>query len=187
MATHESQFTTIAGEHYVAHKLAMLGFVPAIVRQGIRSMDLLVSSQDGARTVPVQVESAASALRDSLGRDAEKSLQFPLSQRSLGQAADSTLFCFVDLRVRYPQQGPDVYVMTATELRQEAGRAPLRKYSYLRYIRPASSLARFRNNWQPFFAALTAAERAEPEIEHNVLPSRSVSPIWDIGLLGNQA
>lgn len=184
MPTQESQFTTIAGEHYVAHKLAMLGFVPAIVRQGVRSMDLIVSSQDGSRTVPVQVESAASALRDCLGRDAEKSLQFPLSQRSLEQAADSTLFCFVDLRVRHPQQAPDVYIMTAAELRQEAGTARLRKYSYLRYVRPASSLARFRNNWAPFFAALSAPARLEPELEVTAPGLRTDSPMW--GLVGNQ-
>lgn len=184
MSTHDSQFTTIAGEHYVAHKLAMLGFVPAIVRQGLRSMDLLVASQDGARTIAVQVESAASAVRDGVRGECETSLQFPLSQRSLEQAADNTIFCFVDLQARQPHSGPDVYVMTARELRQEAGVSRLRKYSYLRYIRPLALLAPFRNNWQPFYDALAPSTSAPSRLA--TVPPQARIADWTLAEVRDQ-
>lgn len=188
MATQESQFTTIAGEHYVAHKLAMLGFIPAIVRQGVRSMDLLVASQDGGRTIAVQVESAASAARESAGGTGEMTLQFPLSQRSLELASDNTIFCFVDLQTRQPANGPDVYVMTTRELREELGAARLRKYSYLRYVRPSARLARFRNNWRPFHEALNAEPAAGPRSPaHGAgLQLHSRMQEWDLAELRDQ-
>lgn len=190
MAAQDSHFTTIAGEYFVAHKLAMLGFVPAIVRQGVRSMDMLVSNQDGTRTIPVQVETAASAARDAARGETEGTLQFPLSQRSLDQAPPSTMFCFVDLRVRMPQAGPDVYVLDLPELRRGSSPMPLRKYSYLRYVRPLSALVPFRNNWQPFFDVLSlpgleSETVTEPEIPAIALRSRS--PEWEMPLLRNQS
>jgi hypothetical protein len=189
MAAADAQFTTIAGEHFVAHKLALLGFVPAILRQSVRGIDLLVASQDGARSVPVQVETVASARRESPGAEQTPLLQFPLSQRSLEQATEETIYCFVDLQIRQPHLGPDVYVISVGDLRGELGTQRLRKYSYLRYVRPLPLLTRFRNNWEPFRNALMprpAVTAVEGGPTFRALPLHPRLESWDLTELRDQ-
>ncbi len=47
-----------AGEHYVAFRLAQLGWVVALPRGGSPAVDLLVSNMTGSRTVTIQVKTA---------------------------------------------------------------------------------------------------------------------------------
>lgn len=163
MSASESQFIAAAGEHFVAYKVALLGFVPALT-QDARTIDLLVSSPDAGAMVGVQVESTPSALRASRRQTGEAGeLEFPLSHRSLEQAAPSTIFCFVDFRSRSNGETPDVYVIGARELRAQCAGAYVRKYSSFRYVRTAAELQPYRNNWQPFVEALGGPARAPAE------------------------
>src|SRR5258706_4615753 len=52
----DPSFSAAAGEHFVAARLAAMGFMVAMPRGGSPSVDLLVSTPDGRRTLGVQVK-----------------------------------------------------------------------------------------------------------------------------------
>ena len=156
MKTTDPQITATAGEHFVAYKIATLGFIPALVRQGAPTIDLLASSVDGGKTVGIQVKTTSSAIR-TRGRGDKKEafqLQFPLGHRAIEETADSTIFCFVDLRQWEADKAPDVYVVTAKALKKEYDGMNIRQHSYFRHHRLIAAMAAYRNNWQPLTDAL---------------------------------
>lgn len=167
----DTQIAAAAGEHFVAYKIATLGFVPALVRQRVPGIDLLVSSPDGARTIGLHVKSSSSAVRekDASERDAFQ-LRFPLGQRVIAGIGDKTIFCFVDLRRWNPQDGPDVYIVPARELKKEYDGVQIRKYAQFHHHRPMAAMERYRNNWQPIVDALRA-EEATPRAPRAALVS----------------
>lgn len=167
----DTQIAAAAGEHFVAYKIATLGFVPALVRQRVPGIDLLVSSPDGARTIGLHVKSSSSAVRDKDGADAFQ-LRFPLGQRVISGLGDKTILCFVDLRRWNPQDGPDVYIVPAKELKKEYDGVQIRKYAQFHHHRPMAAMERYRNNWQPVLDALQPEEVAPRASRPSVLPVR---------------
>lgn len=155
----DTQIAAAAGEHFVAYKIATLGFVPALVRQRVPGVDLLASSTDGARTVGLHVKSSSSAVKEKEGDDAFQ-LRFPLGQRVISAMNDKTIFCFVDLRGLNPLNGPDVYIVPAIDLKKEYDGVQIRKYAQFHHHRPMAAMERYRNNWQPIVSALQAEEAA---------------------------
>lgn len=151
----ESQSALIAGVHFVAHKLAMLGLIPSVLHHRVPFADLLVSSPTSEVTVPIRVRTAASAANES-GHEgaAHLSLRFPLQHRDLTRPADAMFFCFVDLHRASGGAPPDVYVVSATQFR-EGDAMPNRKYSTVYYERSWQVLQPFRNNWTRLQQALT--------------------------------
>ncbi len=148
----ETQFTTTAGIYFIAYKIALLGLVPALVRHGMRGVDLVVSNNDGSKAIALQVRTASTARR-SEGGDAF-SLQFPITQRQVEVAADNGFFCFVDLRTKQPLLGPDVYVVPATQLKEEYSGMNFPKYAYVRHQRSFALMEPYRNNWDSLVQAL---------------------------------
>lgn len=175
MATSDSHSTATAGEHYVAYRIACLGFVPALIRPGCRAVDLLVSSFDGSRTVGVQVKSTSNARREkSKGAVEDTShLQFPLSQCAIAETADTGIFCFVDLRLRTPNDGPDVYIVPAKALKKEYAGYYGRKHSPFYHQRSAESMEPYRNNWQPLIDGLAGEKNPETTVKS---PMESAEP-----------
>ena len=148
--------TATAGEHFVASKLALLGYIPALVRQGAPSVDILASTIDGGRTVAVQVKTTEWAMR-TRGRGDKKrphELQFPLGHHAIELTEDSSIFCFVDLKVHDKAASPDVYVVPAKILKREYQGENIRQYSYFRHHRTIKHMECFKNNWKPFLDAL---------------------------------
>lgn len=159
MKTAKPLLTATAGEHFVAHKIALLGFLPALVRQGSPSIDIVASSPDGGRTVGIQVKTTSAAVR-TRGRGEKKApfeLQFPLGYHAIESTADSTIFCFVDLRGGDPAASPDVYVVPAHELKKEYAETNIRQYSYFRHHREVEHMSSYKNNWHPIVEALEDA------------------------------
>ena len=155
------QLTATAGEHYIAFRLASLGFIPALVRQGSPTIDLIASSSDGGKTVGIQVKTTSLATR-TRGRGIKKvpfQLQFPLGYHAIEITADTTIFCFVDLRGGEEGIVPDVYVVPAAELKKEYEGMNIRQYSYFRHHRPIEQMTKYRNNWAPVIQALTGRKR----------------------------
>lgn len=171
----ESQYTTTAGELFVAHKLAMLGLVTAFVRNGVRGVDLLVSNNIGSPSIPVQICSVPSATRD-LRRATPLdgfTLDFPLSQRAVESAAESAIFCFVDLMMRVPDATPEVYVVPAAVLKRDFAGIRARRYTTARYRRSRQAMEYYRNNWRPFLDALQIPP-AKPKSRHPVVDGQPV-------------
>jgi CheY-like chemotaxis protein len=65
----------------------------------------------------------------------------------------------VDLRRWNPQDGPDVYIVPAKDLKKEYDGVQIRKYAQFHHHRPMAAMERYRNNWQPITDAL---QREEP-------------------------
>lgn len=156
MPAPESQLATNAGVFFVAYKVSLFGLVPALVRQGIRGIDLIVSNQDGSKNVPIHVRTSCNARRTE--STATPSLQFPLTQRLVESVADSALFCFVDLQNKHPEKGPDVYVVPAASVKEEYAGVYFRKYAYVSHLRSLTFMDRFRDNWSPLLNSLAASE-----------------------------
>lgn len=158
----DSQIATAAGEHFVAYKIASMGLMPAVVRQRVPGVDLLVSSESGERMVGLQVKSVFSAVCDGSESETGASavLRFPLGQRAIAAAADATIFCFVDLRRSNPSAEPDVYVIPARDLKKEYAGVHVRKYARLHHDRPRALMEPYRNNWQAILNAVKAFEPA---------------------------
>ncbi len=154
-----AQIAAIAGEHFIAHRIAMLGFAPTLVRQSIPGIDLLVSAGKGARTIAIQVRSAFNATREVTNDHVTTfHLRFPLGHRAIAAASKTTFFCFVDLRQQVAITMPDVYVVPAVVLRKEYDGVYLRKYAQVHHDRPWQSMQPYRNNWDPIIEALSSAD-----------------------------
>ncbi|HVU32371.1 MAG TPA: hypothetical protein VHE61_02980 [Opitutaceae bacterium] len=184
----EAQIAAVAGEHYVAHKIAMLGFVPTLVRQRMPRIDLLVSSGRTSRTVGIQIKSTFNAMREPESDTAQAStfdLRFPLGHRAITSSAGAAFFCFVDLRRLSPSAPPDVYVVPAPVLRREYEGVYLRRYSQLHYQRPWQALQPFRNNWESLVEALTTTEEAAPvtPVNRTAAPFEGLARRWRNGLV----
>lgn len=152
-----SQLIATAGEHFIAHKIATLGFIPALVRQGSPTIDLIASSVDGGKTVGIQVKTTSNALR-TRGRGEKKvpfQLQFPLGYHAIEVTADSTIFCFVDLKNLHPKESPDVYVVPASELKKEYVGMNIRQHTFFRHHRPIEHMQKYLNEWAPVIRALS--------------------------------
>lgn len=160
MPASETPFTAIAAECFVAHKIALLGFIPAVVRRGTHAADLFAATHDGAKAIPVQVEAAVNATRHALSDIAGRVLQFPLSRRSVACASEHTIFCFVNLR-SHLGGAPEVFVLSGAELRRQQVGQRSSPYSSFAYINSSAALAPFRDNWQPLITAL-AGPATEP-------------------------
>jgi hypothetical protein len=174
----ESHLAYVAGEHFVAYKTATMGFLPALVRQSVRGVDLLVTSPETGQSVAVLVKTATrtAASRRTAQGDAFL-LRFPLGQRAIATTPDRTIFCFVDLRTDIAQESPDVYIVPAWELKKEYAGSVVRKYCYTQHHRPAAQMARFRNNWAPLLLALSTDTPVEvqPRMEHNFVSHSRVA------------
>lgn len=164
----EAQIAAIAGEHYVAHKIAMLGFLPTLVRQRTPRVDLLVSSDRAGRTVAIQIKSAFHATRESASaaKDAQYELRFPLGYRAINSSTDATFFCFVDLKRLTPMATPDAYIVPAMVLKQEYEGVYFRKYAQMHHQRSWQSMQQYRNNWEPLVKCLSEPEETSPRIIH---------------------
>lgn len=143
-----------AGEHYVAFRLAQLGYVVAIPRGGSPTVDLLVSNVAGTRTAAIQVKTAAWAERER-GRGAARKphgIDFQLGHK-FAQAQDGLFFAFVDLRGRSTSSQPVVWILPAAAIRKYCGDW----YQHAKLVRWQVSLdeaARYKDAWQLIADAL---------------------------------
>lgn len=177
----EVQIAAIAGEHLVAHKIAMLGLVPTLVGQRLRNVDLLVSSDTTPRTLAIQIKSAFHAIRESANAGPDRpeyDLRFPMSRRAITSSSETAFFCFVDLKRLNPAAIPDVYILPAQALRDELENTHFRKYSQLYFERPWQVLQPFRNNWEAIARALTSGSVPTIIESPRTLPTDSLSAHW---------
>lgn len=145
-----------AGEHYIAYVLSCFGYIPALVREGSPTIDLLVSDLLGSKTLAVQVKTTEYAKR-TRGRGSNKKpyeLQFPLGHKSIEKAAPELVFCFVDLNTLNPEFKPDVYVIPATVFIQHYEGKNIRQHKWLRLHWTVERMEPFKNNWEPIHTAL---------------------------------
>jgi hypothetical protein len=102
-ASNPTHLTGAAGVHFLAGCFSAIGLQVAITQKNAPYVDLLVSSLDGSRTVPIQVKTMRSAKRSKGG------CEWRCNPRPLKKG----FYAFVDLRLsrkdQYLTHLPDVY------------------------------------------------------------------------------
>jgi hypothetical protein len=94
-------FTGTAGVYYVMYQLARKHFHASCTMGNAPNIDILVSSEDGARSVAIQVKTTEHALRYR-GRGDQRQpfqLQFPLGRKAGKLNRPGVIFAFVDFAI----------------------------------------------------------------------------------------
>jgi hypothetical protein len=100
-ATTKRIFTGTAGVYYVMYQLAARGFHASSTMGNAPYLDILVSSEDGDRSLAIQVKTTEHALRCRGRGDQRKPhhLEFALGHKAAKVNRPGVLFAFVDLAV----------------------------------------------------------------------------------------
>ena len=94
-------FTGTAGVYYVMYQLAARGFHASGTMGNAPYLDILVSSEEGDRSLAIQVKTTEHALRHR-GRGEQRKphhLEFPLGHKAAKLNRPGVMFAFVDLAV----------------------------------------------------------------------------------------
>lgn len=148
MARHDTMIVATAGEHFVAFRLAQLGYVVALTRAGSPSVDLLVSDRKGVKTCAVQVKTAEWALRNR-GRGSSKiphHLEFPLGHKAAGINDARFVYVFVNLKGRDAESTPDAYIVPSDVIYKYCEELGLDR-PLIRWHVPIAKARPFLNDW----------------------------------------
>lgn len=147
-------FTGTAGVYYVMYQLAAKGYHAACTHGNAPHLDILVSSEDGDRTIAIQVKATEYALRDRGRGDLRQPhhLEFPLGHKAAKLSRRGVLFAFVDLA------GPTVYLVPSIEVAKFCA-AWVDSVKMVRFHAPIEWLAPYREAW-----GLVAEEVGEPPV-----------------------
>ena len=110
-------FTGTAGVYYVMYQLAARGFHASGTMGNAPYLDILVSSEDGERSLALQVKTTEHAMR-LRGRGEQKKphhLEFPLGQKAAKLSRPGVMFAFVDLAIWSDKQVV-VYLVPSAEV-----------------------------------------------------------------------
>jgi hypothetical protein len=87
--------TGLAGEYFVAYKLASMGYHVALTRGNAPNIDVLVSSNDGSKLLAIQVKTMKSAWAPRKKEPSESHWNWPVKHTD--GKSKGYLFAFVDL------------------------------------------------------------------------------------------
>lgn len=150
-------FTGTAGVYYVSYQLAARGFHASCTMGNAPYIDVLVSSEDGERTLALQVKTTEHAMRDRGRGEQRKShhLEFPLGHKAAKLNKPGVMFAFVDLAVLSDKRVV-VYLVPSIEVSKFC--APwVDQVSMVRFHPSVEWLAPYREAW-----ARVAAVVGEP-------------------------
>ncbi|MCZ7556005.1 MAG: hypothetical protein M5R41_06340 [Bacteroidia bacterium] len=148
MPKSDTQMVATAGEHFVAFRLAQLGFVVAMPRLNSPAVDLMASSFDGSKMVTIQVKTASWAER-TRGRGKDKRLdhvEFPLGHKAASRSDPNYFYAFVDLRGMNTHTTPTVYIVPSEHIKQYCGDWTS-KYSMIRWHPKTEEVDQFKEEW----------------------------------------
>jgi hypothetical protein len=122
----KSQFIGAAGTYYVMARLAYEGIHAACTFGNAPSVDILVSSPDGERSIAVQVKTAAYARRPFGDNKEVTNFDWVLKYKAVQKGYENLFFIFVDLwgkKCEWSKQEerliswqPTVYVLPSKDL-----------------------------------------------------------------------
>ena len=97
MPTRPTTLTAAAGEHYVAYYLSTKNYIAALTRGGTPSVDILVSSIDGRRTLGIQVKTMQWCYHERKRNPDNSHWMFDVGWKAVGNFDDSLIYAFVSL------------------------------------------------------------------------------------------
>lgn len=99
MPERATTITAAAGEFYVAYQLSARGYVVAIPRANVPSLDLLVSDVTGQRSVSIQVKTSSGANRTFKRNPGNDRLEFDVGEKGKHIRGTNLIYAFVDLKL----------------------------------------------------------------------------------------
>ena len=110
--------TGCAGEHFVAYKLSTMDYLVALTRGGSPSVDLMVGSPNGKKTVTIQVKTARQAFLPYVRNREKSSWYWHVGAGAQHLCGESVFYAFVDLRENTKDSAksesmPDVFIVPA--------------------------------------------------------------------------
>src|SRR3990172_9316203 len=87
--------TGCAGEHFVAYRLSAMGYLVALTRGGAPSVDLMVGTPDGKKTVTIQVKTANKAFLKYKKRAKDNCWYWRVNPKAKDLAGKSVFYAFV--------------------------------------------------------------------------------------------
>jgi len=105
--------TGAAGEHYIAFRLAAMGYAVGLTTRGTRAVDMVVANPDNGKSVTIDVKTMRKAFQRS-GTDCW--WKWRMGIKAYEKAVHEDFFyALVDLKGD-PTQTPDVFVVPSKEL-----------------------------------------------------------------------
>lgn len=162
-----SSLVGTAGVYFVAAKLNALGLHCAPTSGSAPSVDLMVSNEDGSRTIALQVKTTRRALRYR-GRGEDKvpyECQWEIGEKCARLDSPGLWFALVDLKAEDENSSdftelPDVYLVPSRVICRHFAEivrqydAAGKKLIRWRYHKDVESLKRYRNAWQSLLTQL---------------------------------
>ena len=105
--------TGAAGEHYVAFRLAAIGYAVGLTTRGTRTVDMVVANPDTGKSITVDAKTARAAFERS-GHDCWWKWRMGIGAYKKPIHEDF-LYALVDLKGD-PAQTPDVFIVPSKEL-----------------------------------------------------------------------
>lgn len=140
MAVARSQFIGAAGQYYLSYALAARNINASLTLGNAPSVDVIVSSGDGKRSMAIQVKTATSARKKRYGN---VGYEWYVGSGAIGKFGESFLYAFLDFKGDLTSQ-PDVFFVPS----QWVGRFVKPGWSMYLYFLPATPGMKItKNRW----------------------------------------
>jgi hypothetical protein len=151
MPARTTAMTAAAGEFYVAYELSARGYIVAIPRANVPSLDLLVSDMSGRRSVSIQVKTSSGARRTFKRQPENERWEFDVGEKARFSCGENLFYAFVDLRWR--EAAPEVFIVPSKAV-VEAFNDGIDHKRYMMWI-TSREIGKFRERWDIIEAALS--------------------------------
>ena len=147
----KSKFIGEAGEHFVAYKLARKNLYVGLTLGNMPNIDLLLSSNDGLKSISIQVKTSKGAYRKK--RYGSEGYEWDVNTGVIGRHSTDFWYAFVDFKSDENEQ-PDVYIIPSKWVADFV--KP--EFSRKMYFLPIAAADLTRNNWKILEKALNKDE-----------------------------
>lgn len=113
---HGHAVTGAAGEHFVAFRLAAMGFPVALTRGGSQSIDLMVGDVSGNAAISVQVKTSNGAWRSFKKTPLSNHWEWHVGTKAGTLAGPSIFYAFVDLKWEKGAVMPDTFIVPSKDV-----------------------------------------------------------------------
>ncbi len=122
MPQRASSLTGTAGEHYVAYKLAAMGYLAAMTRGGSPTVDIMVGDREGKSAVMIQVKTSNWAFRPYKRKPENNHWEWDVGEKARHHDSDTLFYAFVDLRWSTDVPSiPEVFIVPSKVVKDALG------------------------------------------------------------------
>jgi hypothetical protein len=98
MPKRPTTLTAAAGEHFVAYKLSELGFLAALTRAGVPTVDIMAGDTSGENSIMIQVKTSNWARRQYKRNTEKNGWTWDVGAKAKSIKGENIIYAFVDLR-----------------------------------------------------------------------------------------